>query len=399
MFLTPVQSTDRHEGESCRRLWHRDAAIMARYGDWRRPSRFVYIAGMRTPIGCLVATALATLLSAGLLAQAPAEKPAGSEPDVRIATDTLVAPLLKNGKDINKDYPFSEILERGEGWVLVDMMIDTNGKPFEVTVNSSSGNKVFEAAAVKAAEHATFEPGRLNGSPTEAATAIKFTYAQPSASTGARPEFASAYRSFMKAIRAKDRSAADAAMKSMDARNLYENAYLGLAQYEYAVNWGNEAEQLKGLNRAIADESRAHYLPETQFKTALTACVALYVNSRNYAAAMSSWKTLQKAGVDPGVAEKLAPAIRAIEQIKNSNLAYDIDRSMPDGTWFLNLFKRHFRIKVIEGHVFDVKLRCQKGFVRFALDPQLEYTVADRYGDCNIELDGEPGTRFTLTQF
>jgi hypothetical protein len=46
-----------------------------------------------------------------------------------------------------------------------------------------------------------------------------------------------------------------------------------------------------------------------------------------------------------------------------------------------------------------VALRCGKGFVRFAFDPQVQYHVDSNYGKCQMELDGDRGTRFTLTQF
>jgi hypothetical protein len=45
-----------------------------------------------------------------------------------------------------------------------------------------------------------------------------------------------------------------------------------------------------------------------------------------------------------------------------------------------------------------VKLRCSKGFVRFVFDPALEYQLNPKFGNCELVLDGAPGTQFTLTQ-
>jgi len=71
---------------------------------------------------------------------------------------------------------------------------------------------------------------------------------------------------------------------------------------------------------------------------------------------------------------------------------------LSEGKWYLHLFKRHFRAVVSEGYIAQVKLRCDKGYVTFAFDPTLQYHVPDKDGDCSIELEGAPGTRFKLIQ-
>ncbi len=72
---------------------------------------------------------------------------------------------------------------------------------------------------------------------------------------------------------------------------------------------------------------------------------------------------------------------------------------MPEGTWHVHLFKRHFQAEVAEGYISQVKLRCQKHYVFFAFDPKLQYQVDSKDGDCSMELLGAPGTRFKLMQF
>jgi TonB family protein len=81
-------------------------------------------------------------------------------------------------------YPKDEIEE--EGWVQLGFMVDGTGKPFEVTVNSSSGNRVFERQAIAAIERSAFTPGLLNGQPIDSATQIKvvFQFATPSTGPG-----------------------------------------------------------------------------------------------------------------------------------------------------------------------------------------------------------------------
>jgi TonB family protein len=277
--------------------------------------------------------------------------------------------------------------------------VNSSGKPFEVSVEASSGDKAFEKEAIRAAEGATYQPGMLNGQPIDSATKIKIIFKLNQLSTGASEAFVHNYGKLMKAVDTKDRAGAEAAMKGLEVRNLYEDAYFGLASYFYAREWGDETQQLAGLRRAIAFEKSAHYLTKAQFQFALGQCLALQVRLRHYAEAQGLWASLLISGIDPGTIEKIKPMMHTIDQIRTLDRSYDITGSMPDGTWTLHLYKQNFRFKVSEGHISYVKLRCSKGFVGFVFDPTLEYKVESKYGTCELGLDGDPGTQFTLTQF
>ena len=62
------------------------------------------------------------------------------------------------------------------------------------------------------------------------------------------------------------------------------------------------------------------------------------------------------------------------------------------------LYKNRFSIVVGAGHLNEIKLRCDKRYVFFKYDPQMTYDISDKYGRCEIELVGETGTKFALTQ-
>jgi TonB family protein len=48
-------------------------------------------------------------------------------------------------------YPIGERQSRAEGWVIVNFMVDQQGKPYEVSVADSTGNRVLESAAAEQA--------------------------------------------------------------------------------------------------------------------------------------------------------------------------------------------------------------------------------------------------------
>jgi hypothetical protein len=88
-----------------------------------------------------------------------------------------------------------------------------------------------------------------------------------------------------------------------------------------------------------------------------------------------------------------------VDQVRVLHQSYDLPGSMPEGSWHIGLYEGNFRIVVGDGHISQVKLRCSKGFVRFTFDPEIEYKIAHKDGNCDMEVDGDPGTSFTLTQF
>jgi TonB family protein len=286
-----------------------------------------------------------------------------------------------------------------EGWVTLGLMVDANGKPFEVTIIRSTGDKIFERTAKRAVEHSIFEPGSLNGKPIESGTEVKYKFETVPPSTGATRAFIDAYKSLMAAVDAGDRPAADTAMNKLKVTNLYEDAYAGIATYTYATKWGDASQQLAGLRRAIAEEKDARYLPKDVFRSALLGCIKLELTAREYAEAMITWHHLEKMGIDTDTTAVLKPIIAKLEKIRSDATRYEVPGQMPEGTWHLHLFKQHFQAAVSEGYISQVKLRCDKRYVFFAFDPTLQYQVADGAGKCAIELDGAPGTTFKLIQF
>ncbi len=371
----------------------------------------------KTPIAEL--SCVAMLVFAG---GAHAQAPSGSAPQSGIpeqipvkvfAVDEVKPPRLKRlgleacdemGQSRTKSAAHPECaaaeaqIDGYSGWVELAFMVDSSGHPAAVTVMQSTGNKIFEETATQAVEQSIFEPATLNGKPIESDSAIKYAFLTGGPS-GASPDFVNAYGSLRNAISAEDRGAADAATKKLVITNVYEDAYFGVATYSYASKWGTEAERLAGLRRAIASESRARYLPVAMFKEVLLACLQLELQTHQYAEATATWKSLENLGVDDKTAVIVRPIMARLEKVRSDDSEYDVSDQIAKDSWHLHLFKRHFRAAVSAGQISDVKLRCDKGYVRFAFDPTLQYEIPSTDGDCWMELDGAPRTQFKLTQF
>jgi tetratricopeptide (TPR) repeat protein len=88
-------------------------------------------------------------------------------------------------------------------------------------------------------------------------------------------------------------------MKRLDVKYLYEDAFLGLVSYAYALEWGNESQQLADLQRAIGHERAASYLRKEAFQAVRAQALILNFKLRRYAEAMDLWRMMLKS-LDPG---------------------------------------------------------------------------------------------------
>jgi TonB family protein len=344
-----------------------------------------------------LACAISMAVSGSSGAQDSAEPKSEATAQQPTAIQLFTAPQLKR---IDME-PFPTSESGKEGWVELAFMVDTNGKPFEVTVVRSTGNATFDKVAMRSMERSKFEPGRLGAQPVESGFEMKYLFSNPAMQhhPGANPGFIKTYRAVTAAVDRGDQAAADLAMQKLKITNLYEDAYFGLASYQYASRFGDEWQQLESLRRAIAREDYARYLPHDLFRFALFSCLQLELKTHQYAEGLATWKRLKKAGLDKDTAARVEAAVAKLEKIRTDDSAYEVVGQISEKNWYLHLFKRHFQAVVSEGYLSEVRLRCDTRHWFFPFDSALQYEVTGKDGQCSIELLGAPGTRFKLVQF
>jgi TonB family protein len=295
-------------------------------------------------------------------------------------------------------YPTSEKAEGKEGWVQLGMMIDSTGKPYEVTVIDSSGNAVLEQAAVKGVDRLSFRPARHGSIPVDSSYELKIAFYDNAPVNGATQPYVAGFNDLVKAVDANDRSRAGDALAKLNPRNLHEDALFGFGKYLYDRKWGTQQEQLADLRRAVAQEGAPRYLPPPVFRTALTAQLALYIDMEDYADALNVWKTL-KPIVEESARDQWQSKIDKIEALRSSDEVVHTSAWIDPGTsWHGRLFKNRFGILVLGGAVSEIKLYCDKQYLFFKYEPGTQYTVNPNAGECRIAVVGRPGTVFELDQ-
>lgn len=276
-------------------------------------------------------------------------------------------------------------------------MLDPQGKPYELAAVESSGNKEFEKAALKAIENAIFEPASINGEPIHSAVSQKIVYELPG-TRSARSKFVRAYKRLLKSIEAADRARADTELAALEVQNLYEEAFSNLARYNYYRKWGTETEQLDALRRAIAREEDARYLPTGMFEAALLALSPLELKAKDFVSALSTWNKLQTIGADEASLAPFKKIMADVQALRTDNRTYSVPGKIDDGSWFYDLYKNRFHFNVSSGRIAEIKLRCEKQYIRFPYDPEMQYQIQNNFGVCHMQVLGDPGTTFELVQ-
>jgi hypothetical protein len=125
---------------------------------------------------------------------------------------------------------------------------------------------------------------------------------------------------------------------------------------------------------------------------------ALEVKTQDYSGALNTWSKLEPRTPE----ENRAALVAIVNQIKAlQSSTTPVRRSLnigQRGYVTTTLFRNHFGIDITSGSVSEIKLRCQKQYLFFAYEPGIEYSIGNAKDQCSIQIVGDPGTAFSLTQ-
>lgn len=347
---------------------------------------------------CAIGLGLTLCTSAIRASETEADGPA--EVHKEVSLNLYVPPHRK--EMVAPVYPLLPLQAHREGWVRLEFMVDPQGKAYEISVSRSMGDRRFEAAAIRALEKSTFEPARIDGEPADAGASQQYVFSLEGGSKGAGDWFVRTYKFAMRAIAEGDREKAEEYVASLERRtrlNLYEDAYLHIVKFSYYQKWGDKHQQLHALDRAVAHEFAERHLPEELFVNCQRARFMLLVETQDYERAVRTYRMLQVLDLEESVMEALQTVVDQLEAIRADDRAYTVPGDFGEATsWSYNLFKDEFSIHAVQGDIAEIKLRCWTGYVFFRFQPDVKYKVAGGWNRCHLELVGNPGTTFALTQ-
>ena len=335
-------------------------------------------------------------------------------PAPEVASDAVTLEDYSPPRVISKaapDYPWNALRKSREGWVRLHFMVDTGGRAYEIAVTDSVGDSVFQRAAVRALEESTFLPARLDGKAIDAGHSIYYNF-ERRRDARARRWFARTHKLTMEAIQAGNRQEADRllsqlmsvsdrnwSIRKMGVHNLVEDAYFHIAMYTYHAKWGDQRQQLDALDRAVRHVAAQRRVPELLYLSLHQVRFRLLVEARDYRRAIETYEMIAEHLVDEAVLIPMRESVEQLEVLRLDDSTYSVPGDFGDRfTWSFSLFKDEFLFEDVAGRVEEIKLRCARKFLFHRFEADVRYQVKQDYHPCHLELIGDPGTTFTLTQ-
>ena len=305
---------------------------------------------------------------------------------------------------VEPQYPSSNLRRGEEGWVIINFMVDEEGKPFEPSVVDSMGAGWFQKRALDALQESKFVPAKSSGTPITSSMSLRYTFKIQDYKM-ARPAFIRKYNIFLKYYNDSDREGMAKLIKSMDGeqtKTLYEEAYLNLAKSYFSAKYGNPQEEMEHLARALYFDDRETYktfLPEKNMSDLWTRLYMLQVKNYRFAEALDTYDIIVKA-TDEKTGKMLAASARGIAAIRNNGKSYRIGAKTDDfGSWNVKLFNDEFYLDKVQSRINELKLRCEKKYLLIKYKADTQYRISGDSGSCNLEVLGAPDTSFDLVQF
>jgi Gram-negative bacterial TonB protein C-terminal len=344
---------------------------------------------------------LAVAFAATLAAPAANAQPAGGDdPPLALYREPAFAQPPKAPV-----YPTAAARLGQEGWVELNFMVDTAGKPYEIYASDHVGNEAFVDSAIRALGASELTPASIGSQAVHGSKRMLYRFILDNGPKGARRNFVYRYRQFTKA--AADGAARDELEQSLrdleqtDVYNNYEYAYMSLARYFYALSYGTPLEQMQHLKKALGESLAQPDIETFLGEDALIPRRSLFqlqARTAHYGEALETLELMRRKGDDEG-AELFRETAEQLISLQANDVPYRVAGLVAeDGSWEIKLLKDGFYFDDLAGTVAQLKLRCQRDYVSFAFEPDTQYNVSARAGDCWLEVLGDAGTTFALVQ-
>ncbi len=318
-------------------------------------------------------------------------------------TSVFTAPFIAAENKIQPEYPRGDLYSGKEGWVLFNVVVDEEGTPREANIVDYSATQDMKKAARKALMKSKFTPGKLNGQSIESTAYFRYSFSIEGG-VGASRSFRRLYKKFNKHLDKQNIQTAQETLSELEEKtslNNYERAFINFSKFRLAFVKGEQKNQPLYLNRALGYESKGkdlNYLSEELRAIARRQLFILQVEQKHYADALSTYEEMNKNQQKEDI-ELFKDTYQAIKTLKSDDQTFSIREQLDDrGFLFHSLIKNSISIFDAQGELNELRLRCQKKYVYFDYSPNKQWNIPNEWGECTLQVIGEPKAEFTLWQ-
>ena len=304
-------------------------------------------------------------------------------------------PILKE----NPKYPREKQLKGEIGWTIVNYMVDPSGNTYDITVRSSSGERSFDRAAIKAAEKYKYKPASVDGVPVDSSAATKITFdLMEEKEEGVTKKFGRYLEGFLKSYSEDDQKGSESRLKKMRtglAHSHYQLEALAFAEAQYQHKWGSKEQALTEYKRTKWHK----FLPDSWRRVVDLNIYRIQFNLRKFLDARVTYRTRDEA-VDAKDRQSLLRFEQEINRLETSGKPFRVPGEINSfNQWSHSPLRPIFSFTNIEGRLGEVRLHCDAKYVGFGfIEPKKHYRIDPSHGSCSIKISGTEGTTFDLVE-
>lgn len=307
-------------------------------------------------------------------------------------------------------FPKSELRKSREAWVHVTYCIDESGQTKNISILDSFGDDAFDRAAMRAVEGWRFEPALQGGSPVwQSRNETYLIFHLKRRYVGARPTFVRRYRQLNKLIDEKKYAEA-AEMFDLNLANpdmsLYELGMLWVTRARLEMAGGDLYKLRMALVRATASEGS--WIEDDVYEQMLELRVRVEARLGKWQEALDTYETLvEQAGGDDEKVLGLESTIASIEEQITGREILSVPAEVRrrnecafcNDSWEFRPYRNAFTFVNVAGTLNSLEMRCDRKRFESKISPDVEWQIPAAWGQCRVQVYGEPGTTFDLVSF
>lgn len=310
---------------------------------------------------------------------------------------------IVDAKPLNRvepKYPVSAARSGQEGWVKVSFVIDEEGNVVDPLIQDSSGITSFEKETLKAMKKWKYSPAMQDGKPIEQCQMeVQMDY-KMSGQSGVTRKFNNAFVKIVEAIKSKAFELAEKQLTEMADSKMWthsESGYFWLADSMYAKEVDDIQRELASVNRALSSGKDA--LAGQTYLYLLNRQFILYVADTQYAKSMQTYKQILEQEDNANVVAELRPyATKVLTLLQSDKPLIHSAEIRTSGSSYHELSRESFALRVNEGELDEVQIRCANKRSRFTASENSTWNIPSSWGQCTVFVTGTPKSKFDIVE-
>lgn len=298
------------------------------------------------------------------------------------------------------EHPNSAVRKNQQGWVVLDLDIDPEGKVLNTYLVESFGNDVFVEAATEAVKTWQHKPKNFKGQPVEQfSTNVRVDFGK-GGKLPVSPGFVTRkYNKIVKLLSEGKLDKAHEALKKLEFEDLENYAEINLALSlwaNYAKAAGDKVLQLSYLEKMALNANRDE---EKFIFASLRERLILQLELNHLVNAKRTFRELKRLKI---AKPYLSAFESAVEQADAEAFSAEdlvvLGKIMHGKKWRHAPARKALSITDVAGKIDAVSLRCTNKVKSVSLKKLDSVKIPNHWVNCYLDMEADLGTSFTVTE-